>query len=65
MNPLLNIENPSINIDQNRMVVDPLFLNPENCNVRLNPTVQKLKNGSVRLNQYEMSLSIEFPEKFK
>ena len=53
-----------LGIDKNGMIMDPMFADPENGNFQLDPSSPLLKNGFAPINQDEMGLTHDFPEKF-
>ncbi len=54
-----------LGIDKNGMILDPMFTDPGNGNFQIDPASPLLKNGFVPLNQDEMGLTGEFPQKFR
>ena len=54
-----------LGIDNNGMILDPMFADPENGDFQLDPASPLLKNGFALLNQDEMGLTEEFPKKFR
>ncbi len=54
-----------LGIDNNGMIIDPMFADPENGNFQIDPASPLLKNGFAPLNQDEMGLTDEFPQKFR
>ena len=54
-----------LNIDKNGIIVDPLFKDPENGDFSIDKSSAVLKNGFVPLDQDNMGLTKDFPERFK